>query len=123
MLDLALQASESLSLDLIEAASGIALAADSANLNHAARLRGALAHLSKNARLSEPHLRKAAELESLFEQRLADGLGKEAWERELAAGSALTAEEALQLARSLAETTPKTPRTSGAASLQAILGG
>jgi hypothetical protein len=51
------------------------------------------------------------------------GLGKEAWERELAAGSALTAEEALQLARSLAETTPKTPRTSGAASPQAILGG
>jgi predicted ATPase len=123
MLDLALQASESLSLDLVGAAAGIALAADSANLNHAARLRGALAHLSKNAHLSEPHLRKAAELESLFEQRLADGLGKEAWARELAAGSALTAEEVLQLARSLAETTPKTPRTSGAASPQAILGG
>ena len=123
MLDLALQASESLSFDVFAAASGIALAAEPANLNHATRLRGALIHLTKSTHLPETDTRKLAELESLFEQRLYDALGKEAWERERAAGTTLAAEEAIQLALSLAETTPTTYRKSGAASPQRILPG
>jgi hypothetical protein len=108
MLDLALEANESLSPDLAAAASGIALAAEHANLNRAAHLRGALVHLTKNAHLSEAYSRKPSELESLFEQRVAESFGHEAWEQERAAGLTLTVDEVIQLARSLAATTPQT---------------
>jgi hypothetical protein len=79
--------------------------------------------LATEAHLTRPFERRAERLEGLFEERLTGALGKETWEQEQAAGAGLTLEKAIQLARSLAETTPKTPRTSGAASPQAIRGG
>jgi hypothetical protein len=48
------------------------------------------------------------ELRRRFEQPLIDALGEDEWAREQAAGAALTLEEAIELARTLAATTPET---------------
>ena len=94
--------------ELAEALGGIALAADPANEDRAARLRGAVASLrqsSKSAGVATlPRLR---ELEHHFEQPLINALGHEAWEREQTVGAAMTLEATIELARSLAGVHPE----------------
>jgi hypothetical protein len=83
-----------------------ALAAEPADVRAAARLAGAVAAIRQNAGLMEPPTE--LELRRRFEQPLIDALGEDEWAREQAAGAALTLEEAIELARTLAATTPET---------------
>jgi predicted ATPase/class 3 adenylate cyclase len=77
----------------------IAFAAIRTDPRLAARLRGAVAHLREQSDYElDP---REAELEDFFEQPLVNALGDEVWERERAAGAALTLEETIALARSL----------------------
>ena len=85
-----------------EALSGIALAADPAAADRAARLRGAVAQLNSDADVvMNAYFGAEDELERRFERQLVALLGDEAWERETAAGSTMTLEEAIALAQSL----------------------
>lgn len=84
----------------------IAFAAEPADIQSAARLAVAADAIRKNAGLTpeqtEPELRRR------FEQPLIDALGDDDWAREEAAGSALTLNEAIELARTLAVVSPET---------------
>jgi predicted ATPase len=103
MLELALAATRTHSLYVAGALSGIALAADPAAADRAARLRGAVAQLSTDADVvMNAYSRADDELERHFERRLMVVLGEETWEREKAAGSTMTLEQAITLAQSLA---------------------
>jgi predicted ATPase/class 3 adenylate cyclase len=85
-----------------EALSGIALAADPAVADRAARLRGAVAQLDSDADVAmNAYFRDDDELERHVERQLAAVLGEEAWERERTAGSTMTLQEAIELAQSL----------------------
>jgi tetratricopeptide (TPR) repeat protein len=101
MLDLFLATDQTDRLVLALAASGIALAADTADVAEAARLRGAVATLRRSveSRVSA----QDEELERRFEQPLIETLGQEAYENELAVGSAMSLEETIELVRSLAD--------------------
>src|SRR5215208_174464 len=102
MLELALAATRTHSLFVAEALSGIALAADPAAADRAARLRGAVAQLNSDADIvANAYSRADNELESHFERELMVLLGEEAWEREKTMGSTMTLEQAIELARSL----------------------
>lgn len=102
MLDLALAEKRTHSVYVAGALSGIALAADPAAADRAARLRGAVAQLNSDAGVvMNAYDEAAAELEANFERELVAGLGEEAWEREKAAGSTMTLEQALAVARFL----------------------
>lgn len=102
MLDLALAEKRTHSVYVAGALSGIALAADPAAADRAARLRGAVAQLNSDAGVvMNAYDEAAAELEAGFERELVAGLGEEAWEREKAAGSTMTLEQALAVARFL----------------------
>ncbi len=102
MLDLALAEKRTHSVYVAGALSGIALAADPAAADRAARLRGAVAQLNRDAGVvMNAYDEAAAELEAGFERELVAGLGEEAWEREKAAGSTMTLEQALAAARFL----------------------
>jgi predicted ATPase/class 3 adenylate cyclase len=96
--------------EFVEALGGIALAADPASEDRAARVRGAVASLRQSRKsagvATVPRLR---ELEQHFEQPLINALGQEAWDREQAVGAKMTLEETIELARSLA-TAPEEPR-------------
>jgi hypothetical protein len=86
-----------------EALSGIALAADPAAADRAARLRGAVAQLNSDADVVvNAYFEAEDELERRFERRLVALLGEEAWERETANGSTMTLDQAISLAQSLA---------------------
>jgi predicted ATPase/class 3 adenylate cyclase len=103
MLELAVAATRTHSLYVAGALSGIALAADPAAADRAARLRGAVAQLSSDADVvMNAYSRADDELERHFERHLVVVLGEEAWEREKAAGSTMTLEQAITLAQSLA---------------------
>src|SRR4029453_9806511 len=85
------------------ALSGIALAADPAAADRAARLRGAVAQLSSDADVvMNAYSRADDELERHFERHLVVVLGEEAWAQETTAGSTMTLEQAITLAQSLA---------------------
>jgi tetratricopeptide (TPR) repeat protein len=102
MLELALAATQTYSLDVARALSGIALAADPAAAHRAARLRGAVAQLNRDAEVvMNAYFRGEDELERHFERELVMLLGKEAWEQEKTAGSTMTLEQAIALGRSL----------------------
>ena len=102
MLELALAATKAHSLVVAGALSGIALAADPAAADRAARLRGAVAQLNSDADVVvNAYFRAEDDLEGYFERELVVLLGNEAWEREKTAGSTMTLEEAIELARSL----------------------
>ena len=102
MLDLALVEKRTHSVYVAGALSGIALAADPAAADRAARLRGAVAQLNSDAGVvMNAYDEAAAELEAGFERELVAGLGEEAWERAKAAGSTMTLEQALAVARFL----------------------
>jgi predicted ATPase/class 3 adenylate cyclase len=102
LLDLALAPSRTHSAYVAGGLSGIALAADPAAADRAARLRGAVAQLNSDADVvTNPYSRAEDELELHFERQLVVVLGEEAWEREKIAGSAMTLEQAITLAQSL----------------------
>jgi predicted ATPase len=101
LLELALTATQTLSAYVAGALSGIALAADPAAADRAARLRGAVAQLSSDADVVMDAYSRAGELERDFERPLVVVLGEEAWEREETAGATMTLEQAIALARSL----------------------
>jgi hypothetical protein len=103
MLELAVAATREHSAYVAGALSGIALAADpAAAADRAARLRGAVAQLNSDADVvMTPYSRAKDELELNFERRLVVVLGEDAWEREKTAGSTMTLEQAIALARSL----------------------
>jgi predicted ATPase/class 3 adenylate cyclase len=100
LLDLALQDSPTATLPLADALAGIALAANPQDTARAARLRAATASIRHTATLANSP--RTTELERHFEQPLIDALGQDVWEREQAADAALTFEETIMLARSLA---------------------
>jgi predicted ATPase/class 3 adenylate cyclase len=102
MLELELAATRTHSLFLAGALSGIALAADPAAADRAARLRGAVAQLNSDADIvANAYSRADDELERHFERELMVLLGEEAWEWEKTMGSTMTLEQAIELARSL----------------------
>jgi hypothetical protein len=102
MLDLALAATRTHSAYVAGALSGIALAADPAAADRAARLRGAVAQLNSDAGVvMNAYFQAEDELEHHFERQLVAAFGEEAWEREKTTGSTMTLEQAIELARSL----------------------
>jgi hypothetical protein len=102
MLEPALAATRTHSVYVAGALSGIALAADPAAADRAARLRGAVAQLNSDAGVVMNAYSEAEdELDRQFERQLVAVLGEEAWEREKTAGSRMTLEEAIALAQSL----------------------
>ena len=104
MLELALAATRTHSADIAQALSGIALAADPTAAGRAARIRGAVAALNRDANiLMNAYFQKNDDLEHHLERELVAVFGEEAWEQERAAGSRLTLEEAIALAQSLCD--------------------
>jgi hypothetical protein len=102
MLELALAATRTHSAYVAGALSGVALAADPAAADRAARLRGAVAQLNSDADVvMNAYSRAGDELERHFERELVVVLGEEAWELEKTAGSTMTLEQAIALAHSL----------------------
>jgi tetratricopeptide (TPR) repeat protein len=101
MLELALAATQAHSASVAEALSGTALAADPAAADRAAQLRGAVDELSSGSEIVMNAYYKVSELESQFERELVAVIGEEAWEREKLAGSTMTLEQAIELARGL----------------------
>jgi predicted ATPase/class 3 adenylate cyclase len=85
--------------DFATALSGIGLASGLADARRAARLHGAAVRLRERSEYT--FKADDADLERFFEQPLVDALGEKVWERERAAGAALTLEETIALARSL----------------------
>jgi hypothetical protein len=106
-LELALPAARTHSLYVARALSGIALAAERDAADRAARLRGAVAQLNSDAGVvMNAYFEGDDELERHFERELVAVLGEEAWEREKAAGSTMTLEQAIALAQSLSGHSP-----------------
>jgi predicted ATPase/class 3 adenylate cyclase len=104
MLELALAAARTHSAYVAGALSGIALAADPAAADRAARLRGAVAQLNSDGGVVMNAYSEADdELDRHFERRLAAVLGDRAWEREKTAGSTMTLEQAIALAQALCD--------------------
>ena len=92
--------------ELMETLLWIALATEAGDVRSAARLVGAIAAIRSNARLTE--YLAGLELRRRFEQPLIDALGEDDWAREQAAGATLTLDQAIELARALATSTPET---------------
>ena len=86
--------------DFARTLSGIGLASELTDARPAARLHGAAVHLRERSQYTfKPD---DEELERFFGQPLIDALGPETWQQEQAVGAALTLEETIALARSLA---------------------
>jgi predicted ATPase len=101
VIDLLVDVARTSHFEFALAIAGVALAAEAAYARPAARLRGAGARL---VQLGEFTLRpEDRELIGFFERALIDLLDEEAWAEEQAAGAAMTLEETIGLARSLAE--------------------
>ena len=103
MLELALAATASHSSYLAGALSCIALAAEPEDAGRAARLRGAVTQLNSDAGVVMGAYADDAELEGHFERKLVAVLGKDAWEQEKVAGSTMTLEAAIAVARLLCD--------------------
>ena len=109
MLELALAATGSYSSYLADALSCVALAAEPDAAVRAARLRGAVARLSSDTGvIMNAYYDAGADLDGHFERQLVAVLGEETWEREKAAGSRMTLDEAIELGLSLIDS-PMTP--------------
>jgi predicted ATPase len=103
-LELALAATRTHTLYVARALSGIALAAEPDAAARAARLRGAVAQLNSDAGVvMNAYFEGDDELEHHFERELVAVLGEEAWEKEKAAGSTMTFEEAILVAQLLCD--------------------
>jgi hypothetical protein len=92
---------------LSEALTGIALAADAQSVRSAARLRGAVERLNDEADFNTSP--RWLELGRFLEQPLIDALGAEEYANEQALGAAMDLDDAIVLARSLAD--PKSEGT------------
>jgi predicted ATPase len=104
MLELALGTTQTYSPYVAQALSGIALAADPAEADRAAHLRGAVTRLNSDADIAmNAYSEKGDELERHFERELVLALGEDAWEQLKTAGAAMTLEEAITVAQSLCE--------------------
>ncbi len=104
MLELARATTRTHSGYVAEALSGIALAADSAAADRAARLHGAVAQLNSDAGVvMNAYFDAGEELQAHFERELVAVLGEEAWEREKAVGSMMTVDEAVAVATFLCD--------------------
>jgi predicted ATPase/class 3 adenylate cyclase/Flp pilus assembly protein TadD len=103
LLQLASGSARALDPDLALALCGVALAVEADDLRAGARLRGAIAKLRLDTGVKRPYWRQDEELERRFEQRLIDGLGDEAYATELANGARMSLAQAVELARSLAD--------------------
>jgi predicted ATPase len=109
MLELGLAATRTHSVYLAGALSGIALAADPAAADRAARLHGAVERLNIDAGVvMNAYFEAENEVERRFERELEVVLGEEAWERQKTAGSTMTLEEAIALARALCDDSART---------------
>ena len=104
MLELALSTTETYSRYVAQALSGIALAADPADADRGARLRGAVAQLNRDADVAmNAYSEEEDELERRFERKLLGALGNDAREPDKATVSTLTLEETIALAQSLCD--------------------
>jgi len=93
-------------IELTATLQDIALAAEAGDVRSAARLVGAVDAVRQHARLTAPSTE--LELRRRFERPLIEALGEDEWAREQAAGAALTLEEAIELAGTLALPPPET---------------
>ena len=100
LLDLATRDGSTASVQLFAGLAGLALTADAADPN-AARLRGALATLRQTTGMTNDP--RNEQLDRHFEQHQIDTFQPEVWTREHAAGAALSLDEAVALARSIAD--------------------
>jgi predicted ATPase len=103
LLELASGSGRAVDPEVALAVSGLALSLEPADVRVAARLRGAITAHRVAHGLKSWMSGRNDELESRFEQPLIDALGREAYETERAAGAAMSLEETLELARSLAD--------------------
>ena len=104
MLELARATTRTHSVYVAEVLSGIALAADSAAADRAARLHGAVAQLNSDAGVvMNAYFDAGEELQAHFERELVAVLGEAAWGREKAVGSMMTVDEAVAVATFLCD--------------------
>ena len=87
----------------------IALAAEPSDARSAARLAGAVDGVRQKARLAKWPVE--VELRPRFEQPFIEALGESEWARERTAGTSLTLEEAIDLARTLGTRLEATTRS------------
>lgn len=93
--------------DAYRALTGIALAADPPDHATAARIRGAVS--DQRRRNGTPETPVYKQRERRFEQPLIATLGEEAWSQQHAAGTKLTLDQTIELARLLADQAATTP--------------
>ena len=102
--ELALEASRAEAPDVVVALSGVALAVEPPDFESGARLRGSIARLRETrGGLKRPQWRFDEELERRFEQPLIEALGDDRYGRAREEGEALTFDEMLEQARTLAD--------------------
>ena len=102
-LELALEESRAEAPDVVVALSGIALAAETRDFECGVRLRGSIARLRESREQTErPQWRFDEDLERRFEQPLVEALGDGEYWKAHEEGRALSFEETLELARSIA---------------------
>ncbi|HJR94880.1 MAG TPA: adenylate/guanylate cyclase domain-containing protein [Gaiellaceae bacterium] len=102
LLELVTSANHRLHPDLLGATTAIALAADPDDFERAARLLGAVAKLTEDAEFESALWNSHDELERRFEQLLIGALGEATYAAQRADGARMSAEEAIEQARSLA---------------------
>jgi predicted ATPase/class 3 adenylate cyclase len=104
LLELASGSGRAINPEVALAVCGVALAVEPVDLLNGARLRGAVSKLRQDAGgLKRTEWRTDEELECRFEEALIDALGRASYDDELAVGSAMSLEETIALARSLAD--------------------
>ena len=102
LLELASGSGRAIHPEVALAVSGLALSLEPADFRQGARLRGAITAHRVAQGLKSWMSGRNDELESRFEQPLIDALGPRAYENERAAGAAMSLDETIELARSLA---------------------
>jgi hypothetical protein len=104
LLELASRSGRAINPEVALAICGVALAVEPIDLLNGARLRGAVSKLRQDAGgLKRTEWRTDEELECRFEEALIDALGRVSYDDELAVGSAMSLQETIALARSLAD--------------------
>jgi predicted ATPase len=101
LLELAVATGASINPEIALAACGLALAVESDDFGHGARLLGSIRRLRRDAGVKRTSWWVDEELERRFEQRLIDGLGEERHAIEQENGAGLSIEATIELARSL----------------------
>jgi predicted ATPase len=102
LLELASGSGRAIHPEIALAVSGLALSLEPADFREGARLRGAITAHRVAHGLKSWMSGRNDELESRFEQPLIDALGQGAYENERATGAAMSLDETVELARSLA---------------------